>query len=265
MQRGRPDMRTLPQKSGGGAMISPGYRCDLRPIRPRRDGRRSMTGQKVPPSHSELKRKQRALRGSFPETLGLRVHRALSWLARAERETDDTDARFVFLWIGFNAAYAEERDFAEHTERDAFRRYFVTIVTLDEAGRVYDAVWGRFAQEIRVLLANRYVYQPFWNCRNGVPGHEDWEARFAASTRRAQRALVERDSATVLGVVFDRLYTLRNQILHGGATWNGSVNRDQLRDGAAILGSLLPVFLDMMMDHPTDDWGKPFYPVVTED
>jgi len=29
-----------------------------------------------------------------------------------------------------------------------------------------------------------------------------------------------------------------------------------------ILGFLMPVFADLMMDNPDKDWGKPFYPVV---
>ena len=66
-----------------------------------------------------------------------------------------------------------------------------------------------------------------------------------------------------LSFVFDRLYVLRNQLVHGGSTWNSAVNRDQVRDGAVILGFLMPVFVDIMMDHPDEDWGKPFYPVVT--
>ena len=36
----------------------------------------------------------------------------------------------------------------------------------------------------------------------------------------------------------------------------------QVRDGAAILGFLMPIFADLMMDNPDKDWGKPFYPVV---
>ena len=46
---------------------------------------------------------------------------------------------------------------------------------------------------------------------------------------------------TVLSIVFDRLYVLRNQLVHGGATWNSQVNRQQLRDGVAILGTLVPL------------------------
>ena len=40
-----------------------------------------------------LKARQRQIRNGFPESLSLRVHRALSWLDRAERETEDQDAR----------------------------------------------------------------------------------------------------------------------------------------------------------------------------
>ena len=66
----------------------------------------------------------------------------------------------------------------------------------------------------------------------------------------------------ILVLLFDRLYVLRNQILHGGATWNSSVNRSQVRDGAAIMGFLVPAFVKVMMDHPDEPWGKNYYPVV---
>ena len=46
--------------------------------------------------HSRLKTYQRASRAGFPDSLGLRVHRALSWLERAEHCTDE-DSAFIFL------------------------------------------------------------------------------------------------------------------------------------------------------------------------
>ena len=55
---------------------------------------------------------------------------------------------------------------------------------------------------------------------------------------------------------------LRNQLVHGGSTWNGSVNRDQVRNGARIMGLLVPLFIDLMMDNPQVAWGAPCYPVV---
>ena len=57
----------------------------------------------------------------LPERLGLRVHRALSWVERAERESDDPDAAFIFYWIAFNAAYAQDRPRSlDSTEREHF-------------------------------------------------------------------------------------------------------------------------------------------------
>ena len=65
-------------------------------------------------------------------------------------------------------------------------------------------------------------------------------------------------------MLFDRLYVLRNQLVHGGATWNSSVNRDQVKDGARILAFIVPIFVDLMMDNPDRDWGAPYYTVVDE-
>ena len=42
--------------------------------------------------HAALKAKQRAIRAGFPETMGLRAHRAISWIGRAEVCGDDDDA-----------------------------------------------------------------------------------------------------------------------------------------------------------------------------
>jgi hypothetical protein len=55
------------------------------------------------PDFATLKSKHRALRDGFHENLSLRVHRGLSWLSRSEACGDDDDARFIFLWIAFNA------------------------------------------------------------------------------------------------------------------------------------------------------------------
>lgn len=210
---------------------------------------------------SELKGKQRSIRDGFPDALGLRVQRALSWLHRAERETGDADVRFILLWVGFNAAYARELS-VEVDEREKFAAYFDALVKLDTGHRVYNAVWDRFSQEVRVLLGNRYVFMPFWKHHNGVEGYDNWAESLAASRRLTNAAMAARDTPRILAVLFDRLYVLRNQLVHGGATWNSIVNRGQVQDGAAILGWLLPVFIDIMMDNPKRDWGRPFYPVV---
>jgi hypothetical protein len=209
-----------------------------------------------------LKQKQRTLREGFETALTLRVHRALSWLGRAEEETNDLDVRFILLWIGFNAAYAADLEDALTGERERFRTFFADLVKLDREHRIYDAVWKRFSNEIRLLLDNKFVFAPFWAHQNGVAGTDDWMDRLAASHRAVSSAMARHDSPRILSIIFDRLYVLRNQLIHGGATWNSSANRDQVRDGAAVIGWLLPIFIDVMMDHPKHEWGMPHYPVV---
>ncbi|MER8719621.1 HEPN domain-containing protein [Mesorhizobium sp. M0999] len=207
-----------------------------------------------------LKDKQRQLRAGFPENFGLRVHRSISWIGRAEAEANDPAAAFLFLWIAFNAAYADERDV--RGEREAFAWFFGMLRDLDKDSRIYDAVWTRFPGPIRLFLENRFVFGPFWSHQNGIDGYDDWEQRFNAARRAFHGALMTRDTANILSMLFDRLYVLRNQLVHGGATWNSSTNRNQLRDGADILGFIIPIMIDIMMDNSNEDWGRPFYPVV---
>ena len=84
-------------------------------------------------AHSDLKTKQRALREGFPENMGLRVHRSISWIGRAENSRKDPDGQFLFLWIAFNAAYADEDEFQSiHPgERASFADFFQKTVDLD--------------------------------------------------------------------------------------------------------------------------------------
>lgn len=213
-------------------------------------------------SHKELKARQRRERDSHSPSVVLRVHRALSWLARAEKERSDDDARFVFLWIAFNAAYATENHDGELTEASSFRTFLRTLVKLDTSGRLGHLVWREFPGSIRILLKNEFVFKDFWQYQNGLLTADEWEVHFKKSRRAAELALAGGDTLKVLLIVLKRLYVLRNQLIHGGATWNGAVNRDQVRDCANLLGKLVPVIIEIMMDHPEHNWGAATYPVV---
>lgn len=233
-----------------------------------RDGQSETAAESAPPirdlGFARLKARHRAERHGFPEPFSVRVHRTLSWLSRAEREPDDPDARFLFLWIAFNAAYGGERDPSEERprERDAFAAFLGRLVQLDREKRLHTCVTDRFSGQVRLLMRNPYVFGPFWSCQNGVPGYADWRARHDGALRVFEIACAARDTARILSLLFDRLYLLRNQLMHGGATWNSGVNRDQVDDGAEILGALVPITAGLMMDDPHGDWGQPFYPVV---
>lgn len=204
-----------------------------------------------------------------------RMRRARAWLERSRQEGTEDIERFAFLWIAFNAAYGDEaalRDFAERGDRrdsesDRFLTFLRNIVEND-ANRILERiVWDEFSGPIRVLLMNAYVFRPFWRAVWGLERDGDWRQRFAASKRAAASALVRRDIFTVLCVVFDRLYTLRNQVFHGGATWPAGFGRDQIRDGSRIMASLVPTILDIMQadidrNPESETWGRVAYPRI---
>ena len=200
----------------------------------------------------------------------LRIHRALSWLQRAEAAEGDDDVAFICLWIGFNAAYAQDLGQSagsSTSERQAFRNFMADVCALDGDKALSALVWQVFPGPIRVLLDNQYVFQPFWDALNNprsdgsIPDH--WREAFDEARQRVHRALAQQDTERVLYEVFVRLYTLRNQLMHGGATWNSTVNRAQVRDGRALLARVLPAMLGVMMNHPARFEGRPFYPVAS--
>ena len=216
-----------------------------------------------------LKARSREERDSSPQAVNLRVHRAISWLSRAEKEAGDPDAAMIFYWIAFNAAYAREQESSEpsesekaQTERARFRDFFELILKNDADSLIYDEIWERFSGPIRLLLDNHYVFQPFWDSQRVQGMQNEWRASFERSKNMSHHALAQQDTLTVLTIVFDRLYVLRNQLIHGGATWDSSLNRRQVEDGARILSFLVPLFVSVMMDNPDEEWGEPAYPPV---
>ena len=210
-----------------------------------------------------LKDLHREFRGSLSESLNLRVHRSLSWLKRAEM-ADDLDGRYIFLWVAFNAAYGHDLpDPMRMSEKQMFRNFLDRVVKLDQSeGVLADLVWQTFPGPIRVLLDNPYTFQPFWDCHNGHKEEAEWKRIFALEKQASNRALGNAETEKVLAYVFSRLYTLRNQLVHGGATWDSSLNRSQLKDGVAILHSIVPVILKLMISNPNQLWGDVSYPVV---
>ena len=217
-------------------------------------------------NHQQLKERQRTEREGWPENLGLRVHRALSWLDRAEQleQQGDVDGEFIFLWIAFNAAYATDIDEKyRESEQQTFRGFLAKLDGLDAPRQRFEhLVWQEFPKSIRVLLDNKFVFAEFWKSQSGAAPVDAWRDSSDAANHAAHVALGKRDTVTVLAIVLSRIYTLRNQLVHGGATWGSSVNREQLRDCTNLMRKLVPLVIEVMMDHPETLWGQGTYPVV---
>lgn len=212
--------------------------------------------------YQRLKERHRRERDSYPQALSLRVHRALSWLNKAE-QCEDYDSQFIFLWIAFNAAYAQDFDSTQDfCERGLYQEFLAKIGLLDTSKKLSEIVWSQYSTSIRLILNNEYIFQAFWKFQSGQISEKKWKLEQSKAKTAANNALASGDTTTVLSILFSRLYTLRNQLLHGGATYNSQANREQLRDCSSLLSSIVPIVIELMMDGADQVWGDAIYPLV---
>lgn len=199
-----------------------------------------------------------------------RMRRADSWHRRGEKATSDAE-KFIFLWISFNAAYGAEVatvDFEENSrERDKFGVFLQNIVDRDEDDLLEEILLRRVPTLIRQLLENQYVFMPFWYAVSGSQRARNWEDQFQRANERVCKAKRYSNVRGVLLEVFLRLYTLRNQLFHGGATFAAGWSGQQVRHGAKIMEALVPVILEIMrvdieMNPDSDVWGLIAYPRI---
>ena len=218
-----------------------------------------------------------------------RIRRARSWLKRSEKSASDLEKaksakeeaelhceQFIFLWIAFNAAYGIELigprdiDGRKSKEWEQFGNFLKRILDLDNEGSIRKILRGKtHSDHIRSLLENQYVFRRFWYWVRDPRGRR----QFHYDKHRACQALKGHNVHRLLEEVFDRLYALRNQIFHGGATfatgWGQGQGRNQVRDGSTIMASLVPVIVKIMEDDIKNDpdsekWGKVAYPRINE-
>ncbi len=215
-------------------------------------------------SYLILKERHRNERSSYSENLSLRTHRALSWLNKAEN-CDDDDSKFTFLWIAFNSAYAqdfEQRN--DYGEKGLYQEFLAKLVSLDEHNKLSAIVWGNYSGAIRSVLDNEFILQAYWDFHSGRISEQQWKDARSKAKTAANTALGQNNTASVLSIVFSRLYTLRNQIIHGGATFGSSANRTQLRDCTLLLEEIIPVIIELMMDGKKELWGDAVYPFISK-
>lgn len=210
-------------------------------------------------SAQALQRKLKGLEGKISEVHAIRLHRAISWLKASEEQEKNQDFRLISLWISCNSLYSmDEARFEALKERDRFAEFVDRLIELDSERRLYNLLWNKFSGSIRLLIENKFVYGPFWDFQRGEI--KNWEKGFNQSVVDANNALSSRNVNYLLRIVLDRLYVLRNQIIHGGSTYKSKVNRPQVKDGANILSSLVPVLIEIMMENNAEKWGKVYYP-----
>ena len=194
-----------------------------------------------------------------------RVRRVLSWLERARQEKDDQDAAFMFYWIAFEAVYAEWTH-EGRAQRADFVKFFEKVTAADTRNTIRDEVLGDLADTILEVVANPYIFEPFWDYYNGnSDSNDEWQELLISDVERMSVRIEEGDAVEPLAAVFERLCVVRNQLFRGEATWNRYVNRSQIEDGAEILAFVVPALVDLMLDKP-ETFDRPSrYPSVESD
>jgi len=207
---------------------------------------------------TQLSRKLKA--SNLPETLTIRIHRAISWIKSAEKQDDNLDMKFISLWIALNTCYAVDLNGISSKPERAKLMDFTSSLVLYDRSRLYNLFWEKFSGPVRMLIENKFVYEKFWEFNRGEI--QDYLTPFNKSISTAHNCLSKENIEGLLEIVLERLYTLRNSIVHGGATYNSKLNRTQLRDASNIMQLLVPIIIDIMIENKDHDWGDIAYPVV---
>lgn len=219
------------------------------------------------PSLKSLKARYDSIESDLPMNVQTRARRALSWLERAEMEgDDDPDAAFIFYWMAFEAA-CSGRWIGKRPKREDFERLFEKAADADRRGTIRDCILADdLSDTILEVVANPYVFEPFWKYFSGTAASpDDWQNRLIEDVERASIQLENGNVVEPLAILFERLYVVRDQLIHGEATWNRYVNRSQVEGGAEILASIVPATVALMMDAPDMFDHRSLYPSVESD
>jgi hypothetical protein len=214
-------------------------------------------------NHQKLKANLKQQRDQLSESHATRLHRAVSWIGAAAGQDSDLDLQLISLWISFNACYAVNEGGSESlAERVAFLRFVEKLVVHDKNKKIYAILWETYSGPVKALIKNPFVFHGFWSVKRNDKSDDSWQQEFNRLSVSALNSLSRQQVPELLAIVLDRLFVLRNQLLHGGATYKSQVNRDQVKDGAELLGALMPSVIEIMLNAPEEDWGEVYYPVI---
>lgn len=189
----------------------------------------------------------------------IRLHRAFSWMERAEKVRDDADADVALLcrWIALNALYGRWNAEALEPEQDrrCWQRFYGRLVTLDRSDHL-GTMLTRERELVLSVLEDAYLSRYFWQSPSSAAANRSRELRAEAAGWYRQR-----NWSPVLDRLLDRIYLLRCQLVHGAATFGSRLNRTSLQRCNRMLEHLLAAMVSVVIDHGADeDWGLMCYP-----
>lgn len=194
----------------------------------------------------------------------VRFHRACSWLRAADSldESAEADLQFVSLWISLNSLYGrwDEARREPKPDKESSREFRKRVLELDQDCHV-EGVLLRHKPLVLKILESEFLSEYFWEEPSDARARQSRKTRYEAPTW-----YVENNWAMILDRLIERVYLLRCQLMHGGATFGGKLNRDSIRWCSTALRHLLPAFLMVIIDRGADeDWGVMCYPPLHQE
>lgn len=169
----------------------------------------------------------------------IRIHRAFTWLERAERCRDqELDDRVLAQWAGLSALFARwDSERAQPlTQRAALNAFVKQIFATDQ-----DGIIAATLERERLLVSNMFTD------RYLAKHVESVDLKGLIARRRWDR---------VLAHLLERCALVHAQLAQGGSTYGSRENRTVLKRTSMTLDALALAVIQVVINHGySDDWG----------
>lgn len=192
----------------------------------------------------------------------IRLHRAISWLEASEK-AHSIDLAFISCWIGFNALYSSSEIDSPKQESKKIWNFIKELSKSDQDDKLWILLCSENKSLTDKIVENELLFINFWNSMHNQLEH--WEESFFYSNQEIKIFYDQKNVAKYVSAIMQRIYLLRNQLVHGGATHQGRMNRVQVEHCNRLMNKLLPCMISIMMQYPKKNWGELCYPPLFED
>ncbi|MBH58728.1 MAG: hypothetical protein CMJ82_16270 [Planctomycetaceae bacterium] len=129
------------------------------------------------------------------------------------------------------------------------------LLELDEDEHVAFVI-RRQDRRIHEMFASKYLNRKNWR-KHEIKDHDQRDQSVLAYQQWRQT----QNWARIFDGLLDRIYLIRCQMVHGGATYNSGKNRRSVNDCNVVLNELINAVCMILIDKGTDhDWGIMCYP-----
>ena len=202
--------------------------------------------------------KERLSAQVIEHSTNVRFHRACSWLQRVElMGDDDLDMALLGQWVGFNSLYGQwDHEVREPVADNVCWKHFLErMLELDRGHHVVDILVNN-KPLIMSIFDDEFLSRYYWQDPTDKRANQSKKTKFEARTWYLQGNWL-----LIIDRLFERIYFLRCQLVHGAATYNSSLNRAAIRHCSKAMDHLLRAFLLVWINYGSEeDWGIMCYP-----